>query len=240
MIVLIESRLFPYYRELFHQQKLLTLLGVLLFNIVNSLFTALYAFNIAYVFTFGFAFSSVLIKVFFVQMRQLHLELGSISPHGGVQFGQNYVEYRRKYAHKLVHFFALNKMYGRVFLAILCGCAPITALMTVWVTLGQVEMEKSFFVLFFVTYGYLAMFVIHLFLTYCSRHIHRPAKSLIRLMVHSQQHRLEALRVRQLLAADIAAVHTTNLYGFTYGQFGLISLITFVKVNIILFLFLSS
>ena len=125
-------------------------------------------------------------------------------------------------------FFAINKMYGRAFLANLLVYCPINVVMSTWIMLGSIQFNV--FVVILIAYQFVFIFMAHLGLAYCTKHFHRPAKLLITLMVGSMP-RVAHLRGRLRLSNDIAAIHVHNRYGFTYGNFGLVSLATFMKVK---------
>lgn len=223
-------RLLKYHRDYLSLQELV---GAFALSFLMSLTFGFYFFNICHCFTLGFAFVLTLLKVFFAKMKQLFSVLGDLTGKSVSTTKLNLVEfgrYRALYIKTLAFFFSLNRMYGRVFLANLLGLCPSNVIMTLWMILGLVDAENNLFFVFFIVYQYLFIFAIHLLLTFCSKHIHRPVKALIHMLVHTTKNGIGNIRSRIRLSNDIFALHTQNRYGFTYGNFGLISLAAFAKI----------
>ena len=104
-----------------------------------------------------------------------------------------------------------------------------------WITYGRTGMSGGSIgvIIFFIAYQNIFILIMHLALTRCSAHIHRPGP-LLAVALGRTAHPVGDLRTRLRLAHDLFATHTTrqNRYGFTYGNFGLVSLDAFVKVGI--------
>ncbi len=173
----------------------------------NGLLFYFYMYSFAHIFAISFTIPCCLLLIFFVKIRQSYRQLVVLSR---VRYSSaKYYRARKEYISTLRYFFAINHDYGRIFFATVIIFAPVNAMMTMWVTLGFVDLEKNGFVAFYVVYQLYFMLVLHLFLTYCTRGIHRLAKVLIKIMVGSG-HQVGELRSRMVLAQDILALHTTK------------------------------
>lgn len=168
-------------------------------------FCFMYAFS--HVFAISFTSSCCMLLIFFVKIRQSFLQLVKLSNQRYSSL--RYTKIRATYIHTLQYFFKINHDYGKLFLATIMIFAPVNAMMSMWITLGFVKLENNVFVAFFIFYHLYFIFVLHLFLTYCTRNIHRLSSVLIKLMVHSG-HQVGEIRSRMILANDIFALHTTN------------------------------
>lgn len=200
---------------------------LILLHILLSPFYFLFFYNIAHILTVGFTFSITFVLIFFIRMRQNYHLLRSRECVTCI----GYCHYRRQYTQTLLYFFECNRMYGRIFLSVLATFCPINVVLSMLVTLHNIPPQNSIVVVFHIVYEYLFIFGMHLFLTNCTKHIHRPAKVLTRLNATRQAiNPHNRVRNRFRLALDLFVVHTKERYGFTYGNFGLISLDTFVKV----------
>lgn len=187
-----------------------------------------FLYNLAHVTTLNFACSLSLLMIFYLKAKENFSKLSAFSK----EMFQVvvFLAIRKRIVQNLQFFFEINRMYGKTFLVCMVIYCPVNTLFTVWLTHGKVQLQHSFTILFFVIYEFNFLFSIHLLLTYCTRHIHRPAKPYLSLMAENQ-HRVGLIRTRMKLINDILALSTTHRYGFTYGNFGLISLAAFSKVR---------
>src|SRR5699024_8053226 len=144
-----------------------------------------------------------------------------------------YKRFRQCFYQSFAFFHSVNQMFGPLFLVSLFVFVPANLTFTVWFFSGNLSSTSEFFVAFFICYQLGFIFCVHLILTFCTKLIHRPAKLLIHCLVKNGGNL--SLRNRVKLSNDIAALHTTNRYGFTYWHFGLISLAAFAKVSYNLF-----
>lgn len=165
-------------------------------------------------------------------MRKLVISLQKLT-NGQFTF-KKYMNYRTSFVKTLSYFFSVNQVYGPLFLA----CFLVVGLLSIMFTLfmviwsHQMKIEQWFFLVSMVVYTIIIIFVIHWHLAKCIRRIHRPGRRLYRLMIKIHC-RTEMFRVKMKLLVDLITFNVLDAnrqYGFTYGNFGLISMIAFTKV----------
>lgn len=140
--------------------------------------------------------------------------------------------YLHKFTKTVSYFFSVNQMFGRIFTSILLIYCPTNVLMTLWMLEGYIPMKNMFVAAFFITYQVVIIFIFHLKLTKCTEYIHQPISRLFSILLqfsHCHKQKL-LLRKRFYFCPHIMALNTKNRYGFTYGNYGLISIQAFSKV----------
>lgn len=188
----------------------------------------------------NFTLTITLLRAVFIKFKQINEKLlFRISPTcsknrnliAAISFDlMRFIGFRRQFTETLVFFFAVNRKYGKTFLAFLIAFVPINVVFSMWILQDSVVYYGKVFVYFWTLYFSLFLFGIHLILAFCTKHIHRPAKPLLSLAASNQECRGFSMRTRIKLANCIAALHTKRRYGFTYGVFGLVTISAFVKV----------
>lgn len=177
-----------------------------------------------------------------------------------IEEGQSYFLYskfRASFRQTLILFLQTNRMYGRLFLATFLVFCPMNVFFAHWLLNGHVPSENQIFMAFFTVYQANLIFLLHLLLAHCTVVLHRPKSQFIRLYItitfsafvqNTQLQKLSSLEnfpsttgkikykkyahFRRLLrlSLDAELLNTDNRYGWTYGNFGLISLKAFAKV----------
>lgn len=204
----------------------------------------IFFYNLAHIFSLIFSISSTLMYTFFVRMRQSRLHLVRCVVRSHYSHFRSIIHFRSfqyRYVHTLNYFFRLNRMYSRVLLWTLLVLCPISVGESMWLMLGLVKLRGLFIVIFFDLYQNLFILALHLALTFCTRRIYAPSKVLLHIMAQSARMQprrnkktdLADIRILVRLEHCIAALQQNhNRYGFTYGNFGLVSMGTFTKVSL--------
>lgn len=206
-------------------KSLLSIAFLLCYYLFCSFLFFIFLYSFAHTFAIIYTSLSCLLMIFFIKIKQNCVQLVKLSKR---KFSSiEYCATRQTYTSTLQYFFSINTNYGKLFFVTIIIFAPVNAMVIMWIVLGFVDLRDNGLVLFFMFYHFNFIFVLHLFLTYCTRNIHRLARVLIMLMVASGT-QVGRLRSRMTLAHDIFALHTTKRLGFTYGLYGLIS---FILIN---------
>lgn len=147
---------------------------------------------------------------------------------------RNFANFRKHYVATLVYFVAVNRVFGKLYLANLACLMPVNVLTSVYMLIGSDQhLGNRFIVYFWIVYFCNYLFVMHLLLAQCTKCIHRPGKRLLRIAAMpddgGSRPRM-GIRCRIGIDSCIAVVHTKKKYGFTYGPFGLVSMMAFTKV----------
>ncbi|KAI2800256.1 hypothetical protein BLOT_013780 [Blomia tropicalis] len=131
----------------------------------------------------------------------------------------------------LSYLFEVNQMYLRVFTANLCLHCPVNVLMSMWMFDGHIPWATMFIIAFFIVYQFIIIFILHLQLIKSTQYIHRPVPRLYSILIQISSYRKpkSLLRNQLCLCSDIMAFNTTHRYGFTYGSFGLVSILALFK-----------
>lgn len=128
-------------------------------------------------------------------------------------------------------------MYLRVFTANLCLHCPVNVLMSMWMFDGHIPWATMFIIAFFIVYQFIIIFILHLQLIKSTQYIHRPVPRLYSILIQISSYRKpkSLLRNQLCLCSDIMAFNTTHRYGFTYGSFGLVSILALFKVCLLIY-----
>ena len=176
----------------------------------------LYFTNLANCLSVAYSCMSASLMIFYIKMKQITLLLAEISRKRYIT-NRALRRYRRVFGGNLRFFFRINEMFGRLFLASLIVCCPISIVFTLWFVLGYIPLENNFFMCYYIFYQFVYIFVGHLALTICTKLIHRPDRHLLTLLLTSGTQQ-RSLRQQILLSHDYEALHTSVRYGFTYGR----------------------
>ena len=147
---------------------------------------------------------------------------------------QRIAYFAAKYTQTMVCFFHGNRHFGRLFLALLLAHCPSNVCFLMWIVHGLVKGFSQIFIASFFFFQTLAIFGVHLMFALCIKVIHKPANDLFHLMASSKTKRNKSLRSKLKLHNMIMAIHTKNRYGFTYANFGLVTLKAFSMVSAVL------
>jgi len=203
-----------------------------------AVLVVLYLLNFVHVSAINFASTAALLTAFYVKICQVDSLLLELFQRKVRFISLDYVHFRREFTRTLVFFLSVNEQYGRLFCCALICWTPLNLFNNVDLieNYGSIyrslsSFKKFFMLIWIIFFGYL-IFIVHLLLTYCTKLIHAPSKSLFHILVANQRNLWMSTRTRLRMANQIATLHTNNRYGFTYGDFGLVSLANFGKVNV--------
>ena len=130
------------------------------------------------------------------------------------------------------YLFVANSLYGRLFGAFVCVGVPISAFCIVGIALGAPPTtETAIIVSMIPAHQIMCCIFMHLLTAILTVRLHCSTRQLFRLNVVTG-YRIANLRARIKLALTIARLRTTARYGFTYGAFGLVTMVSFGKVCI--------
>lgn len=76
---------------------------------------------------------------------------------------RKYRRARHAYISTLTFFFDVNHAYSKIFCATIVTYAPVNTMMTMWITLGYVDLERNGFIGFFIVYHLFFIFFLHFF-----------------------------------------------------------------------------
>src|SRR5699024_2248239 len=131
----------------------ISLTGLLICHYLSGLCYALFFFIIAHQFSLLFTLSTTLLYIFFIRLKQNHQFCSVMLARD--KFSASWYEKdigRGQFHRTLTFFFAINQMYGSLFLVCLLVLCPTNTAMTMWLTHGYVEVENRFYIVFCVVY----------------------------------------------------------------------------------------
>jgi len=210
-----------------HQQKsnwikLIYVLIFLLNSIVFDSMAIIYGQFIPLIMSVGSAQLSILL----LKLSAIHvylLKLHQISNYHPCYQVQQHLTHLLPYATEY------NRLYGRVFVVFLLANLPVNVYFVGMITLAQLQISGIFLVGFYALLQIGGLFGIHYYFMRFAKRFHQPSRPLLSVMARKQQ-LMGDLRARIKLMATIAALHTTNQYGITYGTCGLVTIKKFSKV----------
>mgnify|MGYP007020376724 FL=1 len=131
------------------------------------------------------------------------------------------------------------RLYSTIFLAYLVGFIPIdlylvSCLMKIYDNELKADMKQLVFILTWIASHVVGMFGVHYVCTQYSNCIHSNGiQRLIHFNTVKSFVKTKSINLHWKLSLQIEKFHTKNHYGFTYGRFGVISMVGFVRVSLI-------
>ncbi|KAI2807235.1 hypothetical protein BLOT_009198, partial [Blomia tropicalis] len=127
----------------------------------------------------------------------------------------------------------VNGAYSEHFIIFLITNCPVNACLIMWITISQLSVEGTFICTVIFIYQATVIFAVHIFLSFPSKLLHKPASIFNSFMVNKQgRTNIDQFKTRWKLAIFIGTFHVQQRYGITYGPIGLITYSSFIKVDI--------
>lgn len=218
-------------------------LGALAYSHISGCLFAFYFINIFHDLGLCYTLVLCLLRLLQLKLRNVTAILNSCISGGvsGTKIGRSpfnsakFSHFRFEFVHSLLLFFEVNRMFGPLFLSHLLGMLPLSLVFGVWLIQGE-TLSLTASIVLYAWELFIAnfLFVLHLLFARATKRIHRPAKPLLAFAARNQfwaKHQQMPTKTQVHLACQIATLHTKKRYGFTYGSFGLVSMMAFFKVN---------
>lgn len=107
---------------------------------------------------------------------------------------------------------------------------PLNCVFVIAIMSGVIETMYVFFIAVFALSQITCIFFIHLLIVSMNKSIHKPIKRVIHQSIYDR--RLWKFSILKLKIHNyIVAFNTNKKYGYTYGSFGLVSMLSFSKVS---------
>lgn len=217
--------------SIFIEYSFHTLTFLIVYHCVSFVVFWSYYYNVTHSLSIFFSESLTFVYIFNIKMKLLKEDLRKLS--NGQTNPKKYLTYRTSFVKTLLYFFTINQVYGPIFLACFLVVGFLSIMITLYlVVFNRMKFEQFLFLLIVVIYTMLIIFGIHWHLAKCIRCIHRPGWWLFKLMTQINC-KTGLIRVKIKLLIDLLTfnvLQTNRFYGFTYGHFGLISMMAFTKV----------
>lgn len=136
--------------------------------------------------------------------------------------------YRKNYIRTLIFILKVNRYYRDIFLMFLLANFPANVMVVIKL-LGEFNIITFLVLLIFFSEQAGAIILLHLAIATFNAQHNNTCKQMISQFV--PYHNRVPSRYNFKLNMFIQAYYTKKKYGITYGRFGLISLLTFTKVN---------
>ncbi len=186
--------------------------------------------------------SMLFTRALYIKFSQTLTIISTLNCRGGRRWTERKLlwEFRRHYTSTLGYFFAGNRHFGRIFLALLGAHCPDNVFMVVVLLHSGghtlLPAHSRFFLTAFVLYQFCSIFGIHLMFTLAVKVIFRPRRRLCLIMAESGLVRKgqkgifsgKGLISLSLLVYSFPAERRLQV-GFTYGPFGQVTMGTFAK-----------
>lgn len=165
------------------------------------------------------------LETFLIKLRQITASLRKPS-HRFTSIDFAYL--KKHHLAVLSPFLDYNRLYGQIFLFFLLINVPINVFFVVTLLVpGDMSPLGQIYIVLYASLQMVCLFLMHLYLIDFSKLFHRPGDFLCCIYARRATKKGN-LRVRLQLADSTQALHTTRRIGLTYGQFGLVTMRSFI------------